>query len=221
MLQSDRRLHFPAVFECRICQKIQYRRVQSRNMDIVARITSSSDLWVRQTFPALVGSSIHAPDPCPFDSVNGLDLPSVSAAPPPRLVGGSAAIRASLLTQQRGFRPWNCKKQISKKWLAKAKILLQITTLRMADESLVVDVVVVLVLGAPTKWRRSGGSIAARLSLNVWSSDLTLMVGLERALGFVKLIVDRSPLALTILEPCKSPKAEPGRAAREVATGSP
>ncbi len=47
------------------------------------------------------------------------------------------------------------------------------------------------------------------------------MAGLERAPGFVKLIVDRSPLALTMLDPCKRPKAEPGRAASEVAIGSP
>lgn len=71
----------------------------------------------------------------------------------------------------------------------------------MVEESLVVVLVVGQVLGAPTKWRRSGGKMAAKLSLKVWSSDLTLMAGLDRAPGLVKLMVDLSPLALTILDP--------------------
>lgn len=97
----------------------------------------------------------------------------------------------------------------------------------MVVESLVVDDVVTrLVLGAPTKCRKSGGRIAAKLSRRVWSSDLTLMEGLDRATAPtfpVKLVfsVDRNPLALTILEPCKRPKAEPGRAASDDAIDSP
>jgi hypothetical protein len=103
----------------------------------------------------------------------------------------------------------------------------------MVDESLVVEDVVItkLVLGAPTKCRKSGGRMAAKLSRSVWSSDLTLMEGLERAmptppparLPDVKLLLmdDRNPLALTMLDPCKSPWADPGRAASELAMDSP
>ncbi len=70
--------------------------------------------------------------------------------------------------------------------------------------------------------------MAAKLSLSVGSSDLTLMEGLERTtpptrLADVKLLLieDRNPLALTILDSCNSPRANPGWAARELAMDFP
>lgn len=135
-------------------------------------------------------------------------------------------IRASLLAQPSGFRPLE-KRNTNLNILNPIAGKVPLTTLRIVDESLVVDDVVT-VLGAPTKCLKSGGRMAAKLSLSVWSSDLTLMEGLERAtpptrLADVKLLLieDRNPLALTILDPCNSPRADPGRAARELAMDSP
>ena len=149
--------------------------------------TFSWDPSWRRICPIRGGSWAPVRVPCPFGCGNGVDHRSAAAVPPPGPVAWSAAILADPPRPPSWSRPAmqqhvpvgsagsQTSREKSWKWREKGslRIVMDRTALRMAEESTVVLVVDVDGPEDPSKWRRSGGRMAARLSLSAWSSDFT------------------------------------------------